>query len=220
MQSLTGKSSPVTARLSVAAMRGSWSDEPAPDQPSAGEAGTPQFEAALNVDGKMASGTWSTYVVGHWDRKDLNGVRTRGTPKPPDNNLDSRVIEGGLKVQSGIITVQGNAYGGQAMGHQFANIIQFGDIGGWGAWGQLGLDFTRHVGVWGYYGVDDPNDADVRASANDRLRSWLVSPMLRFRAGPYSLGLEWLQNRTTYAVGSASVQRKGNQIALSTRFDF
>lgn len=220
MQSLTGKSSPVTARLSVAAMRGSWSDEPAPDQPSAGEAGTPQFEAALNVDGKMASGTWSTYVVGHWDRKDLNGVRARGTPKPPDNNLDSRVIEGGLKVQSGIITVQGNAYGGRAMGHQFANIIQFGDIGGWGAWGQLGLDFTRHVGVWGYYGVDDPNDADVRASANDRLRSWLVSPMLRFRAGPYSLGLEWLQNRTTYAVGSTSVQRKGNQIALSTRFDF
>jgi len=220
MQSLTGNSAPVTARLSVAAMRGSWSDEGIPDQPSAGEAGTPQFEASLNIDGKLPTGSWSTYIVGHWDRKDLNGVRPRGTPSPVDNNLDGRMIEGGLKVQSGVITLQGNAYGGRAMGQQFAHIIQFGDIGGWGAWGQVGIDFTRHVGLWGYYGVDDPNDGDVRASANNRLRSWLVSPMLRLRAGPYSLGFEWMQNRTTYVAGSSSVQRRGNQLAMSTRFDF
>ena len=221
IQSLTDSGATVNARLSLAAMRGSWSDEPAPDQPSAGEAGTPQLEAAINLDGRFTGGSWAGYVVGHWDRKDLNGVRADGTPDPPDNDLDSRAIEGGLRVQSGVITLQGNAYSGKAMGHQFAHVIQFGDIEGWGAWAQVGIDFTRSWGVWFYYGTDDPDDDDVRASGTDRLSSWLLVPMLRFRTGPYSLGLEWLHNRTDYALGPASsVERKGNQVILSTRFDF
>ena len=221
IQSLTDASSPVDARISFAAMRGSWSDEPTPDQPSAGEAGSPQLEASLNLDGKFRGGSWSTYIVGHWDRKDLNGVRAEGSPEPAENNLDGHVVEGGLRIQSGVITLQGNAYTGKAMGHQFANLIQFGDIGGWGAWGQAGIDFTRRLGVWAFYGIDDPDDEDVRASGNDRLNSWLFSPMLRFKAGPYSLGLEWLHNRTDYSLGAATSQeRKGSQFALSTRFDF
>ncbi|HEX6048096.1 MAG TPA: hypothetical protein VFZ21_02470, partial [Gemmatimonadaceae bacterium] len=57
IQSLTDSAAPVRARLSFAAMRGSWSDEPAPDQPSAGEAGTPQLEAALNLDGRFGGGS-------------------------------------------------------------------------------------------------------------------------------------------------------------------
>jgi hypothetical protein len=221
IQSLTDTSSSVRARLSLAAMRGSWSDETAPEEPSAGEAGSPQLEGALNLDGRFTGGSWSAYVVGHWDRKNLNGVRPKGTPKPPENNLDSWVAEGGLRVHSGVITLQGNGYTGKAMGHQFAHIIQFGDIEGWGAWAQAGIDFTRRVGVWAYYGIDDPKDRDVRASGNDRLKSWLFVPMLRFKAGPYSLGLEWLHNQTDYALSSVtSAGRKGNQILLSTRFDF
>jgi hypothetical protein len=221
IQSLTDTAASVKARLSLAAMRGSWSDEPAPDQPSAGEAGTLQLEAALNLDGAFSVGSWGAYVVGHWDRKDLNGVRLEGTPEPAENDLDSWAVEGGLRVQSGAITLHGNAYRGRAMGHQFAHVIQFGDIEGWGAWAQAGIDFTRHVGVWLYYGVDNPDDDDVRAAGTDRLGSSLLSPMLRFRAGPYSLGVEWLHNRTDYAISpSLSAERKGNQIALSTRFDF
>ena len=221
IQSLTDRSSSVDARVSFAAMRGSWSDEGTPDQPSAGEAGSPQLEAAVNLDGRFGGGSWSTYIVGHWDRKDLNGVRAEGAPEPAENNLDSHAVEGGLRIQSGVITLQGNAYTGKAMGHQFAHVIQFGDIEGWGAWAQVGIDFTRRVGVWAFYGVDDPDDEDVRASGTDRLNSWVFSPMLRFKAGPYSLGLEWMHNRTDYSLGAATSQeRKGNQIMLSTRFDF
>lgn len=221
IQSLTDTAASVRARLSVAAMRGSWSDEPAPDQPSAGEAGTPQLEAALNLDGRFTGGTWGTYLAGHWDRKDLNGVRNEGTPEPAENDLDSWAVQGGLRIQSGVITLHGNAYTGKAMGHQFAHVIQFGDIEGWGAWAQVGIDFTRRWGLWAYYGMDNPDDDDVRASNGDRLTSWLFVPMLRFRSGPYSLGLEWLHNTTDYATGGgASEERKGNQILLSTRFDF
>jgi hypothetical protein len=221
IQSLTDTTSTVRARLSLAAMRGSWSDETAPDQPSAGEAGTPQFEGALNLDGSFRAGTWGAYLVGHWDRKDLNNVREEGAPEPAANDLDSWAVEGGLRFQSGAITLHGNAYRGKAMGHQFAHVIQFGDIEGWGAWAQAGVDLTRQFGVWVYYGTDDPDDDDARANGSDRLSSWLFSPMLRFKAGPYTLGLEWLYNGTDYSSGATtSAERKGNQIALSTRFDF
>jgi hypothetical protein len=221
MQSLTDSSAAVNARLSFAVMRGSWLDEPTPDQPSAGEAGSPQLEAALNLDGRLTGGSWGAYVVGHWDRKDLNGARPEDAPEMPENDLDSHAIEGGLRIQSGAITLHGNAYTGKAMGHQFAHVIQFGDIEGWGAWAQAGIDFTRRVGVWLYYGIDDPDDDDVRALGSDRLSSWLFVPMLRYKAGPYSLGLEWLHNRTDYVLGAATSQeRKGNQVLFSTRFDF
>ena len=85
----------------------------------------------------------------------------------------------------------------------------------------MGVDFTRRWSVWLYSGTADPNDEDVRAAAADRLNSWLIVPMLRYRAGPYSLGVEWLHNRTDYVLGPVtSVERSGNQIALSVRFDF
>ena len=221
IQSLSDSSAAVRAQLSVAAMRGSWVDEPIPDQPSAGEAGTPQLEAALNLDGRLSGGTWGLYTAGHWDRKDLNGVRDEGAPEPPENDLESWAVEGGARLESGVITLHGNAYRGKAMGHHFAHVIQFGDIEGWGAWAQLGIDFTRRWGLWFYYGTDDPDDEDVRAATAERLSSWLFVPMIRYRAGPYSLGLEWLHNRTDYVVGPAtSVERSGNQVALSARFDF
>lgn len=222
IQSLTpDTASSVRATLSVAAMRGSWVDEPTPDQPSAGEAGTPQFEGALNLDGRLSGGTWGAYVVGHWDRKDLNGVRPVGAPEPEENNLDSWALEGGLRLQTGMLTLHGNAYTGRAMAHQFAHVIQFGDIKGWGAWGQIGVDLTRRWGVWLYYGADNPDDDEVRATQNTRLSSSLLVPMLRFKAGGYSLGLEWLYNKTDYAAaGGTTDERSGNQLLFSTRFDF
>jgi hypothetical protein len=128
-------------------------------------------------------------------------------------------------VQSGALTLHGNAYTGKAMAHQFAHIIQFGDITGWGAWAQAGLDVTKQWSVWLYYGIDNPNDDDIPAPSttqpNDRLQSSLIVPMLRYKAGPYSLGLEWLYNYMdvrTAAGGTAD--RKGNQALFSVRYDF
>ena len=221
LQSLTDSTSAVRAQLQLGALRGSWVDEPTPDQPSAGEAGTPQLEGALQLDGRFPGGTWGGYIVGHWDRKNLNGVRAEGAPEPPEDDLDSWAVQGGLRLTSGVITLHGNAYTGKAMAHHFAHVIQFGDIRGWGAWAQAGIDFTRRWGVYLYYGTDNPDDDEVRAAGSDRLDSWLLVPMLRYRAGPYSLGLEWLHNRVDYVVDpTSSAERKGNQILLSTRFDF
>lgn len=219
IHALNRADAPVRAQLQLGVLRGSWVDETAADQPSAGEAGLPQLEARLNLDGKLTAGTWGMYVVGHWDRKNLNNVRADTLPEPSENNLDSWALQGGVRMQQGPLTLHGNAYTGKAMGHQFAHLIQFGDIRGWGAWAQAGLDLNKFWSLWLYGGMENPNDEDIIAP-NDRLGSVLLVPMLRFKAGPYSLGLEWLYNQTKYRVGAATQDRTGNQISFSTRFDF
>ena len=65
VQSLTPTTAGTRAQLQLAVMKGSWADEPAADQPSAGEAGWPQLEARLNLDGRAGAGTWGAYVVAH-----------------------------------------------------------------------------------------------------------------------------------------------------------
>ena len=230
LHSLSPGTAATRAQLQFGVMRGSWSDEQIADQPSAGEAGMPQLEARLNIDGRFgtaatgaagSAGTWGIYLVGHWDRKDLNGVRAEGTPEPAENNLDSWAAEAGARIQRGALTVHGNGYVGRAMGHHFAHIIQFGDIGGWGAWAQAGLDVAPRWSLWLYAGTDNPDDEDV-TGANNRLSSVLLVPMLRYRVGVYQLGVEWLHNRTEYrgATPGATDDRTGNQFLLSARYDF
>jgi hypothetical protein len=225
LQALTPTTAATKAQLQLAVLKGSWVDEAAADQPSAGEAGTPQLEARLNLDGRVGAGTWGAYVVGHWDRKDLNNVRAQGAPEPAENNLDSWAVEAGGRVASGALTVLGNAYTGKAMGHHFGQIIQFGDIKGWGAWAQAGFNLTQQWSLWLFYGTENPDDDDLAASSttaqpNDRTNSWLLVPMLRYKLGPYSLGLEWLYDNTEYRVAGGTVDRKGNQLSLSARYDF
>ncbi|HUG40427.1 MAG TPA: hypothetical protein VMM12_08075 [Longimicrobiales bacterium] len=60
----------------------------------------------------------------------------------------------------------------------------------------------------------------IRDAGQDRLGSWLVVPMLRFRSGPYAAGIAWLHNQTVYVQGADDDTRVGRQIAFSVRFDF
>lgn len=222
-QALSAPDAPLTTQLQLGVFKGSWATSDAGDGPDPGEAGIPQLEAKLKFNGMLSDGVWGAYVVGHYDRKDLNGVREVGEPEPPEDNLDGWALEAGGNVTSGRVTVQGNAYVGRAMGHQFASLIQFGDIGSWGAWGQVGLDLDepKRWSLWLFYGLEQPDEEEVRDSGNERLESWLLVPMLRFKAGPYSMGLEFHHNETTYATGPTTEEdRKGNQILLSARFDF
>jgi hypothetical protein len=219
-QALSAPTATTKATLRLAVMKNSWSDEPTADQPSAGEAGTPQLEARFNLEGSLDPGTWGVYLVGHWDEKDLNNVRPRGSPEPPDNNLTSTAFEAGARVQTGALTVHGNAYTGKAMGHQFAHIVQFGDIAGWGAWAQAGLDLSSRWSVWLYYGMDNPDDEDLTATG-DRQRSTLLVPMLRFKVGPYSTGLELMKSWVDYRTGAGGTdERTGTAVLYSVRYDF
>ena len=217
---LTPTGAGTNATLALAVMRGSWVDEAVADQPSAGEAGTPQLEARIDLDGRTATGgTWGVYGVGHWDRKDLGGLAP-GEIDVPDANLESWAVEAGARLTTPRLTLHGNAYTGQAMAHQFGQILQFGDIGGWGAWAQAGLTLAPRWSLWLDGGAERPDEDEVRAAGGTRLESLVITPMLRFAAGPYSLGLEWVRSDVDYVVGAGSESRVGNQYMFSARYDF
>lgn len=210
---LSRANAPTTTRLSLALMRGSWSDEPAgpDDQFNAGERGGPQIEGRLDFSGRR----WGLYLVGHVDSKD--SINAAG------DDLTSNAFEVGGSVTSGDLAVFANAHFGKGMGHHFAQIVQFGDIQGWGGWiqGIYNLSPRWSAGLFG--GMEQPDEDDVRAAVGNTgmLRSFLIVPMLRYRSGPYSYGIEWLYATTTHSLTATTDEdRKGNQIALSVRYDF
>ena len=187
-----------------------------------GEAATiPQLEARLDVSGKTQSGMgWGTYLVGHYDQKDLTGVGV-GAPATGDETLTGTALEVGARAVPGPLTLQGNFYWGKAIGQQFGAITQFGDITGWGAWGQAGYTMDNGWSVWGFYGMADPNDDDVVASGNARLKNQIINGMLRYSLANYALGLEWMHSTTTYWTAvDPSLDRNANQLSLSVFYSF
>jgi len=119
------------------------------------------------------------------------------------------------------------------MAHHIAQIVQFGDFKGWGAWLQAGYALNTKWSVWGFYGTDRPDSTQLAnlpvagvTEANGtttipvaarRFRSWTFTPMIRFKPGPYSVGFEWLHNEIKLGSGALL---SGNQVLLSARFDF
>lgn len=208
-----------TKRVQVAMMSGSWTDEAggADNTFSAGERGLPQVEARFDY----STARWSGYVVGHIDTKDIPG---------PD--LTSRMVEIGVTTTRGALSFAANGHYGKAMGHQFAQIVQFGNIRGWGAWGQLGYAVNPRWSVWGFFGAERPNENDLTnnpvtdasgaalALGARRFSSWLWVPMVRYKSGPYALGLEWLHSEVQVGPSAVNKTRSGNQVLLSARFDF
>jgi outer membrane protein OmpA-like peptidoglycan-associated protein len=230
-QALTPKTAPMNAELQLAVMRGTWDRcfggtangecstglNSNINDLTAGNAGFPQVEARLNLGGgKPATGAWGIYVVGHWDQKDLSGVNS----STPDDKLDGTIGEFGARYQIGGFLVHGNVYTSDAAGQQFTAITQFGDIKSTGGWVQAGYDFTPNWGVYGFYALDDPKDSDaLRANGNAaRLKNEIESAMLRWKTGPYAIGLEYLHAKLES--GTAKTRTKGNQIALSALYNF
>lgn len=217
MKTLSRAGARATTRVQLAVMSGSWTDEAggADNTFSAGERGLPQVEARFDY----SKANWAGYIVGHVDQKDIAG---------PD--LTSRVLEVGVSTTRGDLAIAANGHYGKAMGHQFAQIVQFGDIKGWGAWAQLGYTLNPRWSIWGFFGTERPDSTNLAnnavtdangaaiAVAARRFSSWLVVPMIRYRSGAYALGLEWLHNETQ--VGPGTKVRSGNQVALSARYDF
>jgi hypothetical protein len=219
IRTLSKPGAATTKRVQLAVMNGSWTDEAGGGDNtfSAGERSLPQVEARFDY----STARWAGYLVGHIDTKDIPG---------PD--LTSRAIEAGVSTTRGDLTIAANGYYGKAMGHQFAQVVQFGDIKGWGAWGQLGYNVNARWSLWGFYGTERPNETDITNSAVTdatgaaialaarRFSSWLFVPMLRYKSGPYALGLEWLHNEVQVGPSANNKIRSGNQVLLSARLDF
>jgi hypothetical protein len=217
-QQLTPKGAPVSAELQVAVMRGNWDNTPGSNvnSVSPGNAGTPQFEARFNLGGKAGDGTWGIYVVGHYDQKDLSGPNA----ETANDKLDGTIGEFGARFTIGGFLIHGNVYTAKNAGQQFTAITQFGKLKSTGGWIQAGYDFTKNWGAFLFYAIDDPDDKETLAALGNaaRLKNTIYNGMLRWRTGPYSLGLEYLHAELTS--GTAKVKTKGNQVSLSALYNF
>jgi hypothetical protein len=230
-QTLSPKDAKVTSDLAVAVMGGSWDrcvggtvDGNCPTggananvaSLSAGNAGWPQIEGRFNLGGKAGKGSWGLYVVGHWDQKDLSGANASTS----NDKLDGWIGEFGARYQFGGFLIHGNIYTSESAGHQFTAITQFGDFKSTGGWIQAGYDFTPNWGVFGFYALDDPDDDETIAALGNaaRLKNQIFTGMLRWKTGPYALGLEYLH--AELESGLAKVETEGDQIILSALYNF
>ena len=228
-QDLSAAGAPLNVQLQLAVMKGSGPAATLRDSSAAtnignGEAsGMPQVEARLNFAKRSANLGWSAYVVGHVDWKDTTGTgRDTTNLGAKDSNLSAWGIEGGGSINPGKLTLHGNVYYGKALGQLFAHITQTspaeGDIRGWGAWAQAGYDFTPHWSLWGYYGLDQPDQQrltkDHPGAVLARQQSHEGDALLRFRAGRYALGLEYYRSAVRWSTGPAHA----GQVALSVLY--
>lgn len=211
-------------KLSLAMMRGSWSGPGNNlNDGSAGESGTPQFEARLDLTGK----NWGVFVVGHYDSKDCNG------PNDPENvnacagtdkdSLDGTAVQVGAKASFGPFSLQGQVYTGTAIGNQFGSITQFGDISSNGGWIQGSLKFGQGWAAHLFYGMDDLDEADAIAANASRKKNEQIAASVMYSTGPYVAGLEWLNSTltpTTCTPTAGSCDIKGNQVSFSVWYKF
>ena len=216
-RSLSDEDAKIAKKLTFAAFRGSWSGPG--DNLNSGSAGNasfgPEVELRYDASGKTSGGgTWSAYLVGHWDQKDLSGANATA----PGDSLDGTALGLGAKYGQGKFSIQGNAYHGQAIGQQLGHITQFGDIAGWGAWIQPGIKLSENWAGYLFYGVDDPDDADVLASGQSRLENQMLATSVEWSLGPYSIGAEWLH--ATLTSGADRIETDGDQISLSAMYRF
>ena len=181
--------------------------------------GLPAFEARARLFSKV----FDVWLSGHWQTVDRNGA---GVVAQPNTYTDFVTTLGtvGLKLNMGPVAFAGSAWYGKNAGPLLGNIVQFapltyrGDIFGYGAWGQLGVNLSKALSLWYTYGVDHPLYDNIFASGLTRMRNQNMVGMVRWQEGAFMMGLEWFYSRTTDSRFADPLT--GNQITFSTNYYF
>jgi hypothetical protein len=104
-----------------------------------------------------------------------------GPTLPQHDILQTLIGELGVKVKVVPVIVAGNGWYGKNSGGVFGNLLQIQlpvvgaagrDVIGFGAWGQLGFSITKELGLWGFYGIDQPNADEAKAAGFRGLQPW------------------------------------------------
>jgi len=189
--------------------RSGWQNTQAADNLNFGVAsGLPAFEAR----GKLMFGKMlDLWVSGHWQQVDRNGPGIVEN-KAQHSTLTTALGTFGLKLDTGMLVLQGSAWWGKNAGPLLGNVVQFmpatvtnvPQIFGYGAWGQVGLNFSKAFSLWYTYGIDHPSYADIFAANMNIMRNQNSVAMVRYQAGAFMMGAEWLYSRTTWNVANAA----------------
>lgn len=194
--------------------------------------GLPAFEAR----GKLMFGkVFDVWMSGHWQQVDRNGP---GVGAVPANwtTLTTALGTFGLKLDTGMLVLQGSGWYGKNAAPLLGSVIQFpptayrGDVFGYGAWAQVGLNFSKEFSIWYMYGIDHPLYDNIFAANMNVLRNQNSVAMVRYQTGNFAMGAEWLYSRTTWNVATAAGNTqaqlnldnvlKGNQISATFNYYF
>ncbi len=179
---------------------------------SLGEASAlPAVEARATVSSGSA---FSAFAAGHWNRVDLTGVGATGLA----GNLDVAAGALGGKGAYGPVTLAACGYFGKNTGALLGNLVQFqpgGAVGtpptgtpaaatfqnvnSWGAWAQAGLNLTKELSAWAFYGLQKVDDDQAKKANFKLLRNSTTDLALQYREGGYGVAAEWIQFRTKNA---------------------
>lgn len=187
----------------------------------------PQFVGRLKLDGKLSdAASLTVYAAGSIEKVNLkgfgdsvapNGVTLQdGTVK---TDLNSWVGEGGLRFQyaftpDNVLNVNGQLYTGRGTGPLAGTMLQFGDIGDFGAYVEAGISIIKPLSVWGIFGMSAVNKDDLQnwanagganlTAANTALRSdnQVFGGMLRYMDGGYAVGAEYYTYTTKWLLGN------------------
>jgi len=191
---------------------------------------------ALELRGKMFFGkVLDFWIAGHWQQVDRNGPGVIEN-KALWTTLTTALGSAGLKLDLGMLVLQGAAWYGKNAAPLLGNVVQFppatylGDVFGYGAWGQLGLNLSKEFSVWYMYGLDHPLYQNIFDARMNILRNQNSVAMVRYQTGGFAIGAEWLYSRTTWNIATANSNTqaqlvadnvvKGNQISLSFNYYF
>ncbi len=205
----------------------------APNNISDGESSTlPAVEARLTLSSK----NFSIWGGGHWNRVDLNG-----SGHVDGNKADVVAGAGGLRIALYPITLAGVGFYGKNTGPLVGNIVQFSpgaataadpaaatfqDVKAWGFWGQAGLNFTKELSLWGFYGMQKPDQDQAKLAVFKYLQNNVANVMLQYRDGGYAVSGEWINFKTkvaTYDTAKAfasSLDVTTNQYMLTANYFF
>jgi hypothetical protein len=180
--------------------------------------GLPAFQARAKVMNKM----FEAFVSGYYSRFDLNGPGTGG-----GDHLDTTTATAGGKISQFGATLSAGGYYGKNLGPLAGNLLQWQpaagvaeglDVKEFGAWAQLGYNFTPTISAWALAGLSDPDDEDLIAAALTRTRNVTSSAMIRYQSKGYATGLEFSHFETKYT--NLVDTQKGNQLMLSAMYFF
>jgi len=164
----------------------------------------------------------------HYQSVDRNGPNVTEN-KARASTLVTSLGTFGLKLDTGMLVLQGSAWWGKNTGPMLGNINQFppppnltnsfaGDIWGYGAWGQAGLNFSKNFSLWYTIGIDHPQYKDIWAAGLTRMRNLNQVGMVRYQSGNLAFGVEWLYSRTT--TNTVADVLTGNQWSGSVNYYF
>jgi hypothetical protein len=165
----------------------------------------------------------TAFVAAHWNQVDLSGYNNSiAIASTAKSTIDVAAYNAGVKLTVPFandmgLTVQGTGFTGKNVAPLIANLTTAAsafnlgpnnaDVKTTGYWAQAGLNFTKELSLWAFYGaqVIDHSDLAQRAGAVDvAYENATTNVLAMYRDGGFGFSAEWIGFATKYSGANTS----------------